>query len=96
MPVGTLITPWLLFKLDPPELKDTPEAPKEAALRLEAMGPMSRDEKIMLVTMGLAVSLWVSPLCPAWLSCTRATYLSDTVWVLTLMFSVPDVGNQSV
>eukprot|EP00197_Chlamydomonas_leiostraca_P013069 CAMPEP_0202870626 /NCGR_PEP_ID=MMETSP1391-20130828/16250_1 /ASSEMBLY_ACC=CAM_ASM_000867 /TAXON_ID=1034604 /ORGANISM="Chlamydomonas leiostraca, Strain SAG 11-49" /LENGTH=530 /DNA_ID=CAMNT_0049551235 /DNA_START=165 /DNA_END=1758 /DNA_ORIENTATION=+ len=57
--VGMLITPFIIFKLCPPTITDTPEAPKEAAKRLETMGPMSRDEKIMLATMGLAVALWV-------------------------------------
>ena len=49
----------MLLQLSPPEIKDTPEAPKAAAERLEKMGPMSRDEKIMLGTMGFAVVLWV-------------------------------------
>ena len=49
----------LLVQIAPPEIKDTPEAPKEAARRLEKMGGMTRDEKIMLGTMGLAVVLWV-------------------------------------
>ncbi len=31
-----------------------------ASERLQKMGPMSRDEKIMLGTMGCAVLLWVS------------------------------------
>lgn len=57
--VGMLITPFIIFKLCPPEVTDTPEAPKEATRRLEAMGPMSRDEQIMLLTMGIAVALWV-------------------------------------
>lgn len=56
---GLLITPALLYKLFPPEIKDTPEAPKQAGDRLQKMGPMSRDEKIMLGTMGCAVLLWV-------------------------------------
>ena len=38
----------------PPELKETPEAPKQAAMRLEKMGPMSKEEKIMTATMALA------------------------------------------
>ena len=49
----------MLVQISPPEIKDTPEAPKEAARRLEKMGGMTRDEKIMLGTMGLAVVLWV-------------------------------------
>lgn len=57
--VGLFITPLILYKLMPPEVKDTPEAPKEAAARLKEMGPMSSDEKIMLGAMGLALVLWV-------------------------------------
>ncbi|PRW20804.1 Dicarboxylate transporter chloroplastic [Chlorella sorokiniana] len=57
---GLLLTPLLMYKLFAPEIKDTPEAPKLAAERLEKMGPMSRDEKIMLATMGAAVCLWVA------------------------------------
>ena len=48
------------MQLTPPEIKDTPEAPKQASERLQKMGPMSRDEKIMLGTMGFAVVLWVT------------------------------------
>ena len=53
------VTPLLVYKLAPPEIKQTPEAPAAARARLEAMGPLSRDERLMLGTMGLAVSLWV-------------------------------------
>jgi len=53
------LTPLLVFKLLPPTLTDTPEAPAAARARLAAMGPPSREEKLMVGTMGLAVSLWV-------------------------------------
>ncbi len=36
--VGLLITPLIVYKLVPPEIKDTPEAPQQAAERLEKMG----------------------------------------------------------
>ena len=42
-----------------PEVTDTPEAPRAANEKLAAMGPMSRDERIMLGTMLGAVVLWV-------------------------------------
>jgi len=57
--VGIAFMPYLCYLLSPPELKDTPEAPAMAEERLRKMGPMSRDEKIMLSVMGLAVTLWV-------------------------------------
>jgi DASS family divalent anion:Na+ symporter len=46
-------------QLVPPEVKDTPEAPKQAEEKLQQMGPMSRDERIMSATMMGAVVLWV-------------------------------------
>ena len=57
--IGLLVTPVLLFKLFPPVVKDTPEAPAAAKARLDAMGPMSRNELITLATIAGAVVLWV-------------------------------------
>ncbi|GLT64740.1 hypothetical protein SLA2020_372140 [Shorea laevis] len=57
--VSLLATPLILYKLCPPEVKDTPEAPAMAAMKLETMGPVSRNEWVMMTTMLLAVSLWV-------------------------------------
>uniref|UniRef100_A0A0D6R1C5 Dicarboxylate transporter 2.1, chloroplastic n=1 Tax=Araucaria cunninghamii TaxID=56994 RepID=A0A0D6R1C5_ARACU len=57
--IALLAVPYLLYKLDPPEIKDTPEAPGIAAKRLEEMGPVTRNEWVMVGTMLLAVSLWV-------------------------------------
>lgn len=42
-----------------PELKDTPEAPKQAEQKLREMGSMTRDEIIMMGTMLFAVVLWI-------------------------------------
>ncbi|XP_021911587.1 dicarboxylate transporter 2.1, chloroplastic-like [Carica papaya] len=54
-----LATPLILYKLYPPEIKDTPDAPAMATKKLETMGPVTKDEWIMVGTMLLAVSLWV-------------------------------------
>ena len=56
---GLILTPLLMFKVIPPDLKNTPEAPKEARLQLQQMGPMTGKEAIMLGTMVLAITLWV-------------------------------------
>lgn len=57
--IALLAMPYLMYKLYPPEIKDTPEAPAMATKRLEEMGPVSRNEWAMVGTMLLAVSLWV-------------------------------------
>ncbi|CAL5358301.1 hypothetical protein CsSME_00048156 [Camellia sinensis var. sinensis] len=57
--VCLLVTPLVLYKLYPPETKDTPDAPAMASKKLELMGPVTRNEWVMVGTMLLAVSLWV-------------------------------------
>lgn len=57
--VALLATPLILYKLYPPEVKDTPDAPAMAAKKLKQLGPVTRNEWIMVGTMLLAVSLWI-------------------------------------
>ena len=57
--VSLLATPFILYKLFPPQVKDTPDAPALATKKLEQMGPVTTNEWAMVVTMVLAVSLWV-------------------------------------
>ncbi|KAF5743944.1 Dicarboxylate transport 2.1 [Tripterygium wilfordii] len=57
--VSLLLTPLVLYKLYPPETKDTPDAPAMATKKLEQMGPVTGNEWVMVGTMLLAVSLWV-------------------------------------
>lgn len=58
--VSLLLTPFILYYVYPPEMKNTPEAPSVAKKRLEEMGPVKREEWVMIVTMLLAVALWIS------------------------------------
>ncbi|XP_068637596.1 dicarboxylate transporter 2.1, chloroplastic-like [Aristolochia californica] len=57
--VSLLATPYILYKIFPPETKDTPDAPAMATKKLEQMGQITKNEWVMVGTMLLAVSLWV-------------------------------------
>lgn len=57
--VCLIVSPLVLYKLYPPETKDTPDAPALAAKKLDLMGPVTKNEWVMVGTMLLAVSLWV-------------------------------------
>ncbi|CAA0806709.1 Dicarboxylate transporter 2.1- chloroplastic [Striga hermonthica] len=57
--VCLIATPFILYKLYPPETKDTPDAPAMASKKLDLMGPVTKNEWVMVATMLLAVSLWV-------------------------------------
>jgi divalent anion:Na+ symporter, DASS family len=60
VPALTTITllPLLLYKLFPPGITSTPEAPAVAREALRNMGPLSRDEWIVAVAFGLMVIGW--------------------------------------
>jgi DASS family divalent anion:Na+ symporter len=53
-----VLLPLLLYKVLSPEVKATPEAPAAARLALRALGPLSRDEKIVTLAFVGMVALW--------------------------------------
>jgi DASS family divalent anion:Na+ symporter len=53
------LLPWIVAKLYPPGVGDTPEAPTAARQALAALGPLSRDERITAVAFALMVSGWI-------------------------------------
>ena len=57
--ISLILTPYIIFKLFPPEIKETPDAPAEAAAKLEEMGPITLAEQIVLTVMGGLVILWI-------------------------------------
>lgn len=50
----------MVYKIFPPETKYTPDAPVMASRKLEQMGPVTRNEWIMLGTMLVTVALWIA------------------------------------
>lgn len=58
--VAFAITPVLLYRLYPPEIRETPRAAEIAGEELGRMGPMTRGEKLMLATFALVASLWMT------------------------------------
>ena len=61
IPVLTMIAllPLVLYRLFPPGVTKTPDAPKAARDTLRAMGPLTRDEWVVAVTFGFMVTGWV-------------------------------------
>jgi len=57
---GMLLMPWVLQWLISPEVRSTPGAPAAAKRALAALGPLSRDERIVTVTFAGMVALWAS------------------------------------
>jgi DASS family divalent anion:Na+ symporter len=55
-----LVLPWLLLRIMSPEVTSTPDAPAAAKRALAALGPLSRDERIVSLTFVGMVGLWAS------------------------------------
>lgn len=53
------IVPWLIYKMYPPEIKETPNAKEWADSELEKMGKTSNPEKVMASVFVLALVLWI-------------------------------------
>lgn len=53
------IMPLVLYKIYPPELKKTPDAPNVAKQKLKEMGPISLHEKLMLLAFVVLLTLWI-------------------------------------
>jgi len=53
------LLPLLLYRLFPPGVTDTPDAPHAARQALHTMGRLSRDERITGVVFGLMIVAWI-------------------------------------
>ena len=58
--VSLIVIPFFLYKVYPPEIKNTPEAKGIARKELEAMGPMKVSEKILLAIFVAAIIGWAT------------------------------------
>ena len=60
--VALALMPLVIYLMYPPEIKSTPDAARFARAKLRELGPMSRDEKILLGVFALLLFLWASVL----------------------------------
>ncbi|KAF7801282.1 dicarboxylate transporter 1, chloroplastic-like [Senna tora] len=57
--ISLILVPFILYVIYPPTVKSSPDAPKLAREKLQKMGPMTANEKIMAGTLLVTVGLWV-------------------------------------
>lgn len=58
--VSLALAPLLLYRLYPPEVAESPEAPAEARRRLAELGPMSRAERSLAAIVACCLLLWTT------------------------------------
>lgn len=92
--VGLGVFPYVLYRIFPPLLKKTPEAPEFAAERLRQMGPMTRGEGTMLGTFGILLGLWIFG--PGYqIDATSTALLGLSILLLTRVLTWDDLLNET-
>jgi len=89
-----LIIPWVLMKVYPPEIKETPNAPQIAQEALDTMGPVHKNEWIMASVFIGMVGLWIaSSFYPA-INKTAVAFLGLGILMLTNIFTLKDLHGE--
>lgn len=89
--VALFVLPRFLFKYFPPEMTDTPAAPKEALAQLREMGSFSKSETIMSVTFLAMVLLWATGGMHG-IDKTIVAFLGLTVLMISGIITLDDIS----
>ncbi len=91
--VAFILIPRLLYKVFPPEVKDTPNAPIMAKEALVKMGKMSKNEYITAITFLSMVTLWsLSGLFP--IDKTAVAFGGLGILMISKIFTIDDLKEQ--
>ncbi|MGI2328617.1 anion permease [Planococcus sp. YIM B11945] len=91
--ISLFLIPLVIYKLYPPELKETPEAPDIAGRKLKEMGPLKRSEKYMIGVFVLLLSLWIFG-ANIGLNATTSAFVGLCVLLLTQVLSWSDIKKE--
>jgi DASS family divalent anion:Na+ symporter len=89
--VSLLAVPWLMYRLYPPTVRATPGAPQHAAQDLAVLGPLTRNEWLMIVTCFLLLTLWVLGE-PLGISATATAFVGISVLLVTGVLTWKDLA----
>jgi DASS family divalent anion:Na+ symporter len=85
--------PWLVARLFPPGVGETPQAPVAARAALAELGPLKRSERITAVTFVLMVSGWIFA-DRLHLDVTSIAFAGLGVLLMTQVLTLDDIANQ--
>ena len=92
--LSLIVVPWLLYRLFPPEIRETPAARELALERLRELGPMAPREWIMLGCFLLLIGLWILA-GPLGIHTTTTALLGLVVLLVTGVLTWGDVLKES-
>lgn len=85
-----VVLPWLMYRVFPPDLGKTPDAPAAARQRLDDLGPLSRKEWITLATFATLVGGWgLAGVLD--LDATAIAFLGLAVLMVSGIFTMDDI-----
>jgi DASS family divalent anion:Na+ symporter len=87
------LLPWILQRIMAPEVKATPDAPAAAKRALAALGPLSRDERIVSATFVVMVALWAAA-GSLGLDSTAIAFLGLGVLMATGVLTMGDIAKE--
>jgi DASS family divalent anion:Na+ symporter len=88
--VGIACVPFAVYKLCPPDVRETSVARVLAAERLQELGPMAYRERVMLAVFSIVLLLWLSSQWHGF-SATTVAYLGLTLLLLTRVLDWQDL-----
>lgn len=87
------LIPWVIYKIYPPQIKHTPQAPLVAEEALKTMGKVSKNEWIMAATFLGMVFLWI--VSSEWgINKTAVALLGLGVLMVSNIFTVDDLKQE--
>lgn len=92
--LSLIVIPYVVYKLYPPEIKETPEAKKIALKNLEEMGPISKYEWITIIVFFFLVLLWMSGEQVFGIDSTTVALLGVSSLILTGVLTWEDIKSE--
>lgn len=91
--IAFIVTPFVLYKIYPPELKKTEDAPRVASQKLKEMGKLSKPEILMLITFFILLALWITGDLFK-IDATTTAFLGLSILLLTSVLTWDDVKSE--
>ncbi len=92
--ISLIVVPLLIYKIYPPEVKETPAAAQIAKNKLAEMGKMKNSEWIMLGAFFLLLGLWIFGPNSLGMDATTAALIGLAVLLLTTVLTWSDILNE--
>lgn len=91
--VCLIVVPFVIFKIYPPEVKETPEAADLAKSKLAEMGPVKTSEKLMIFVFLVILVLWIAGSAID-LNATVVAFIGLTLLLLLGVLNWDDIKNE--